>query len=249
VKTQIRINLITQQLENTSTRRLRKVLITIRIGGSVIASPVEPQLVEQYIELLKKLKGEGHQILTVVGGGALARQFIDAGKQLGLDQQAQDKLAIHVSQLYALIFTLKLDKHGTNIVPKTISSALAAMREDKLVVMGGLKPGMTTDTVAALLAQKAKAQLLIKATDQNGIFTEDPKTHRDAKKLDRTTFQDLTKRLKYDRHKAGIHQILDPTAIKILQKTNTKTVVVNGYDPRNVHDAIQGKQVGTTITE
>lgn len=225
------------------------MLVTIRIGGSIIASPTNPQLIEQYVKLLVRLKEQGHRILTVVGGGALARQFINAGEQLGLDQQAQDKLAIHVSQLYALIFTLKLGQHGTKIVPKTLGNALEAMGQDKIVVMGGLKPGMTTDTVAALLAQKAKAQLLVKATDQDGIFTKDPRIHRDAKKLDTTTFQDLTRLLTHTRHEAGIHQILDPTAIKILQETNTRTVIVNGYDPQNIQHAIQGKPIGTTITE
>jgi uridylate kinase len=225
------------------------MVVIIRIGGSVIASPTDPQLIEQYVRLLIKLKEKGHQILAVVGGGALARQFITAGKQLGLDQPAQDKLAIHVSQLYALIFTLKLDKHGTKLVPRTISNAIEAMRRDEIVVMGGLQPGMTTDTVAALLAQKTKAQLLIKATDQNGIFTRDPKTHPDAKKLDRTTFQHLAKLLEHDRHEAGIHQILDPTAMKILQETGTRTIIVNGNNPQNIQFAIQGKQVGTTVTE
>ncbi|MCK4933820.1 UMP kinase, partial [Candidatus Bathyarchaeota archaeon] len=114
---------------------------------------------------------------------------------------------------------------------------------------GGLKPGMTTDTVAALVAQKVGAQLLVKATDQEGIYTKDPRKHRDAKKLDTITFKDLALLLSQNRHKAGIHQILDPIAIRILQEAKIKTVIVDGFNPENIQLAIEGAEIGTTITE
>ncbi len=225
------------------------MLVVIRIGGSVIASPVNPQLIQQYITLLKQLRKEGHEIVTVVGGGALAREFIRTGNKLGLNEQGQDKLAINVSRLYALLIALKLGKDGTGTVPTSISEAVKALERGKVVVMGGLKPGMTTDTVAAYIAQKTKANLLIKASDQEGIYTEDPRRHKDAKKLDRITFKDLARLLEQDRHKAGIHQILDPVAVKTLKDRGIRTVVVNGNDHKNLRRAIDGEEVGTVITE
>jgi uridylate kinase len=221
--------------------------VVIRIGGSVIASPTNPKLIDQYIKLLRKLRKDGHEVITVVGGGALARELIKTGSQLGLDERAQDWLAIHVSRLYALLFALKLGRNGTKIVPTSTTEALEALSKGKIVVMGGLKPGITTDTVAAYAAQRARAQLLVKATDQDGIYTRDPKKHEDARKLDTLTFKDLAQLLEHDHHKAGIHQILDPVAIKILQKTNTKTIIVNGHNPQNVQHAIEGKKIGTTV--
>ncbi|MFQ6068356.1 MAG: UMP kinase [Candidatus Bathyarchaeia archaeon] len=225
------------------------MLIVLRIGGSIIASPTNPKLINQYIKLLKKLKKNDYQIITIVGGGALAREFIKVGSQLNLSEEAQDWLAIHISRLYALLFALKLGKNGTRNIPTSISKAVRALKKGKIVVMGGLKPGMTTDTVAAYIAQKTKAQLLVKATDQDGIYNKDPRKYEDAEKLDKITFNDLTWLLEQDRHKAGIHQILDPVAVKILQKTNIRTIIVNGYSPRNIQHAIEGKKVGTTITE
>jgi len=130
-------------------------------------------------------------------------------------------------------------------VPTSLSKAVEALREGRIVVMGGLKPGMTTDTVAAYVAKEAKAQLLVKATDQDGIYTKDPRKH----KLDNLTYKDLTQLFEQNRHKAGIHQIIDPVAVKILQKINIKTVVVNGYDPQNIRQAVEGKKIGTMITE
>ena len=225
------------------------MLVVIRIGGSVIASPTNLQLITKYAKLLKKLRKDGHRILTVVGGGTLARQLIKIGNELDLSEEAQDWLAIHVSRLYALLFTLKLDKNGKKGIPTSVSEAVKALNKNGIVVMGGLEPGMTTDTVAAQLAQRTKAQLLVKVTDQEGIFDRDPRKHEDARKLDKLTYNSLTKLLEHNRHKAGIHQILDPTAVKILQKTHVKTIVVNGYRPQNIQKAIEGGRVGTVITE
>lgn len=223
------------------------MLIVIRLGGSVIASPTNSKLVDQYSKLLKKLRRNGHEIITVVGGGALAREFIKTGNQLGLSEEAQDLLALHVSRLYALLITLKLVENGVDTVPISISDAVKTLRKDRVVVMGGLKPGMTTDTVAANIAQEAKAQLLVKATDQDGIYNKDPRKHKNAKKLNEITFDDLTQLFEQHCHKAGIHQILDPVAVKILKRINIKTVIVNGYDPTNIQRAIEGKKIGTII--
>lgn len=225
------------------------MLIVIRVGGSIIASPINPRLMNQYVELFKRLRRNGYKILTVVGGGTLAREFIETASQLGLNEEAQDWLAIHISRLYALLFKLKLGRNGIEDVPSSIIEAVEALKKDKIVVMGGLKPGMTTDTVAAYIARETKAQLLVKATDQDGIYTKDPRKHKDAKKLDKTTYRNLTQLFEQDRHKAGIHQILDPVAVKILQKTNIKTVIVNGYNSKNIQYAIEGKEIGTMIME
>ncbi len=225
------------------------MLVIIRIGGSVIASPANPPLIAEYTRLLEKLRKDGHKIAAVVGGGALARQLIKTGEELDLSEEAQDWLAIHVSRLHALIITLRLKIDDVGSVPTSINKAVKALNKDGIVVMGGLRPGMTTDTVAAQLAQRTKAKLLVKATDQEGIYDKDPRKYKDAKKLDRLTYSNLAKLFELNRHKAGIHQILDPMALKILKETKVKTVIVNGDYPENIQKAIKGRKVGTLITE
>lgn len=222
--------------------------IVLRLGGSVIASPVNPKLIDQYAKLLTTIKDLGHKVIAVVGGGALAREFIAIGNEIGLGQEQQDWLAIQVSRLYALLFTLRLGKDRMKI-STSIGDAVRALREDDIVVMGGLAPGMTTDAVAARTASEIKAELLVKATDQDGIYDKDPAIHKDARKLDRTTFSELKELLEKRSHEAGLHQVLDPIAIDILQNVTIKAIVVNGFDPENVIHAIEGKDVGTTITQ
>jgi uridylate kinase len=221
--------------------------IVLRIGGSVFASPIKPDLVNKYAALLKKLVKSGHVVAVVVGGGALAREFIGVAKSLGLREAAQDEVAISVSRIYAQLFLNTLGEIGYDTVPTTIDDAVECLDGGKIVVMGGLKPGMTTDTVAALIAEKVKADLLIKASDQEGIYDKDPRKHSDAVKLDRIKLENLSRVCTEDQHKAGIHQIIDPEAVKVLKRSRIKVVVVMGFKPENVLKAIEGKKVGTFI--
>jgi uridylate kinase len=221
--------------------------VVLRIGGSVVASPINPSLLCEYADLLKDLKRQGHDIAVVVGGGTLAREFIEAAKEMGLPEDAQDEVAISISRVFAQLLLTKLGKSGCINVPLTIEQAANRLREGKIVVMGGLKPGMTTDTVAALLAENLVADLLVKGTDQEGVYDKDPRTHANAVKIDHLSFKDLSGVFVQDKHKAGIHQIIDPEAVKVLRRKHVKVVVVNGFKPRNVLMAVEGKSVGTLI--
>jgi len=221
--------------------------IVLRIGGSVIASPINSGLITQYAALLKDLRRQGHEVAVVVGGGALAREFIRVAKQMKLQEEAQDRVAISVSRLFAQLFIEELGDMGCGAVPQTIEDAAECLSKGKVAVMGGLKPGMTTDTVAALIVKKVKADLLVKASDQEGVYNKDPKKHSDAAKFDHLTFKTLAQVFTKDKHEAGIHQILDPEALRVLQRGKVKVVVVNGFNPENVLMAVDGKRVGTLI--
>ena len=221
--------------------------LVLRIGGSVVASPINTELISKYAELLKTLKEQGHAVAVVVGGGTLAREFITIAKKLGLNEQAQDEIAISVSRVFAQLFLKKVGAMGCKAVPLTVDEAADCLNKGKISVMGGLKPGMTTDTVAALIAERVNADLLVKATDQDGIYNKDPKKHRDAVKLDHLSFDDLSTVFSESRHKAGIHQIIDPEAVKILKRKRVRLVVVNGFKPENILAAVKGEKIGTVV--
>ena len=221
--------------------------LVLRIGGSVIASPVNPALISRYVELLKNLKKQGHVVAAVVGGGAPAREFIRIAKELRLDEKIQDDIAISVSRIFAQLFLKKLGELGCDSVPLTIEDAARCLDDGKIAVMGGLRPGMTTDTVAALLAERVKAELYVKATDQEGIYDKDPRKHADAVKLERVHFKDLLSIFTLNKHEAGLHQILDSEAVKILEKNRVKVIVLNGFKPENVLTAVKGEKIGTLV--
>ncbi len=221
--------------------------VVVRVGGSVVGSPLNAPLIGRYVDLLKDLKLQGHEVVAVVGGGSLARDFIGVAAGLGLEEAQRDWAAIHVSRLFAQLFVLGLGEAGCGCVPVSLDDAEACLADGKVVVSGGLRPGMTTDAVAALIGERVDADLLVKGSNVDGIFTKDPKKFSDAKKLDKLRFDDLSRLFEANRHRAGINQVIDPEAVKILQRCRLKTVVVNGYDSENVLSAVNGKMVGTVI--
>lgn len=220
--------------------------IVLRIGGSVVASPINTELINKYASLLTTLKTQGHEVAVVTGGGQMAREFIQIAKNLGLAMQAQDEVAISVSRLFAQLFSKKLGDLACNVAV-SLDEAAACLDAGKIAVMGGLRPGITTDAVAAMVAEHVKADLLLKGTDQDGIYTKDPRKFADAVKLDCMKFEDLQGVLSETVHTAGIHQIIDPEAAKILKRKHVKLMVVNGFKPENVLAAVNGEKVGTIV--
>lgn len=221
--------------------------LVIRIGGSVVASPINTELIAKYVDIVKTIKRNGHEIAVILGGGALAREFIFLAQNLGLKMTDQDEIAISCSRLFAQLFLKKLGEAGCNKVAVTLDEAAECLSEGKITVMGGLRPGITTDTVATLVAERINAKLLIKGTDQNGVYDKDPRKHPNAVKLDRLSLKELSEIFEYNKHKAGIHQIIDPEAIKILKRNQLKLIVVNGFKPENILAALEGENVGTII--
>ncbi|MGQ9718769.1 MAG: UMP kinase [Nitrososphaerales archaeon] len=220
--------------------------IVLRIGGSIIGSPPDPHIIELYAEQISRLKKGRHNLVIVVGGGPLSRQYIETADALGLKDEDKDELAILASRLNAKLLAKRLKGIAPDVIPSTIGELTRLLRVSSVTVMGGLKPGMTTDSVAAIVAKAIKANLYIKATDQEGVYTKDPKMYPEAKKIDRLTFEELSKMSK-DKHRPGIHSILEPRAIRLLRDSGIKVIILNGSKPESVTLAVRGKKIGTRV--
>lgn len=216
----------------------------LRIGGSVLGSPPSAKVVDGYAKVVSDLNYEGHSIGVVVGGGPVSREYIKSAAQMGLSSYQQDTIAIHASRLNARLVAMKLG--GVSSVPTSIDGMLQRLARNRVAVMGGLRPGITTDTVAAVVAQRWHADLLVKASDQNGIYNEDPRHNKKAKKLDHITYEKMKEILGGD-HRPGIHSIVDPVAVDQLLQSKVKLVVLNGADPRGVAKAVRGEKIGTLV--
>lgn len=221
--------------------------IVIRLGGSVVASPLDPQRIVEYAEVLERLRLRGHELIVVVGGGTFARRLIDLSKRMGLGEDERDQVAIQASRVVAQILAGALGDAALRQIPETVEEAATLVCANRIVVMGGQQPGMTTDTVAALAAVRTHADLLVKATDQDGVYSKDPRRYADAVKLTRIPFGELRQYMQQTVHQVGMHQILDPTSASVLVEAKTRTVVVNGLRPQNIELAVEGESIGTVI--
>jgi uridylate kinase len=227
--------------------RVTQLKVIVRVGGSVVGSPLNASLIGKYVDLLKSLKQQGHEVVAVVGGGSLAREFIKVAADLGLEEAQKDWAAIHVSRLFAQLFVLGLGDLGCGKVPVSLDEAEECLSSGKIVVLGGSRPGMTTDSVAALVGERVNADLLVKGSNIDGIYNKDPRKYFSAKKLDLVKFEDLGKIFEANSHRAGINQVIDPEAVKILSRCRLRTIVVDGYKSQNVLDAVNGKKIGTVV--
>jgi uridylate kinase len=221
--------------------------LVIKIGGSVIASPLESELILQYSSILRTLKEDGHQIVVIVGGGRVAREFILIADKMGLSDTDKDEIAILVSRLNAQLLARSLHELSSKDIPSSTEQVKRLLDAGKIVVMGGLKPGITTDTVAAMVLESINSKILVKATDQDGIYDMDPKKFPNAKKLDRLTYDDLHSIVSQEGYKPGMHEILDSRSIQILERQKAKVMVINGIKPENLLLATKGVKIGTIV--
>lgn len=219
----------------------------IRIGGSIIASPIDPNMLTAYSSTIRKLLRIGYKPVVVVGGGNFARNLIDIASRLGLTDYDKDEIAIEASRVVALLFSKCLKDLTKGVIARSLEEAEMIFNSGLLTVMGGLKPGMTTDSVAILLARRLKADTIIKASKVDGIYNRDPNIYRDAVKLPRIKISDLRSIFSDAEHRAGISQVIDPEACRLLLETPLKFIVVSGLNPENIVKALEGYDIGSIV--
>jgi uridylate kinase len=113
--------------------------------------------------------------------------------------------------------------------------------------MGGLTPGHSTNAVAAIAAETIVADLFINATDVDGVYTTDPSKDPKAKKLDEVTLERLNEILSKTDISAGEYDLMDPLALRIIQRSKIPTVILDGRAPSNVLKALQNERTGTRV--
>ncbi len=187
---------------------------------------------------------EGRRLVAVTGGGKMARLYIELGRKLGASEAELDEVGIEVTRLNARLLITSLSGIAHPVVPRTLDDVLLAHTTSRIVVTGGFQPGHSTNAVAALIAEGLKADLLINATDVDGIYDKDPKLYRDAKKYSVVRVQDLENMILSYESYAGTYELMDITALKIVARSKIPTIITK-YT--NILDATRGEDVGTKV--
>ena len=212
----------------------------MRIGGSVlIPAEIDRQVLHTLVREIDRLKKD-HDVFIVVGGGRTARKYIEAAREYSGKEASLDLLGILSSRLNALLLATCLKD------AELVENFHEVIHAKKLPVLGGTTPGQTTDTVAALLAELVRADLLVKVTDVDGVYTADPKKDATAKKIAKLSFKNLEK-LCDKEFKAGISSVIDPVAAEIISKNRLKVVVIGKEDMEDLVSVIKGNHSGTVI--
>lgn len=218
----------------------------IKLGGFAFPDGGGSPLVKDYVSLFRELVGEFH-IVVVTGGGRVARTYIKAAREMHVPESLCDEIGILVSRLNARLLVDGLGEYAFPEIPVSIGELKHYFASGKIVAMGGLTPGHSTNAVAAIAAETIGAELFVNATDVDGVYTSDPNKDSKAKKLDEVGVSQLTQILSKGEITAGAYDLMDPLALRILDRSKISTVILDGRTPTNVSRALRNEKVGTRV--
>ena len=222
--------------------------IAVKLGGFSFPLELDVEEIKKYGGLFSELKRKGNQLIVVTGGGQNARKYIEAARKLGASEAICDQIGILVTRLNARLLITSMGDDAYPKVPETIEDLRLYFESGKVIVMGGLQPGHSTNAVTALAAESIGASVLVNLTNVDGVYTADPKKDPKAKKFDEISTDKLLSLISGEEMTAGSYELLDPVSVRIIERSHIPTWIVSGEDPENILKILKGKHVGTKIT-
>ncbi len=222
--------------------------IVLSLGGSILVPGLDSPNIKPYISVLSQIARK-HRLFVVVGGGGEARRYISLARSLGVDEASSDELGILVTRLNATLLIQALGDEAWPQVAESHTQALAASVSGRIVVMGGVTPGQTTDAVAAVLAERSGASVFFNLTSVDGIYSADPKTDSSACRYDTITPDELLAIVAPQHASAGMNTVMDIVAVKMVQRCGIPLIVLDGRDPQDLLKAVEtGICRGTVVS-
>ena len=211
---------------------------------------IDPAVATQIARDVAEIQGMGVETAIVIGGGNIFRGV--AASARGMDRATADYMGMLATVINALALQDALEQQGvtTRVVtaiemravaePFIRRRAIRHLEKGRVVVFGGGtgNPYFSTDTAAALRAMEIKAEVILKGTKVDGIYTADPMLHPDATRYDEISYlQVLEQGLK----------VMDATAISLCMDNKLPIVVFNLRTPGNIKRAISGEPIGSLV--
>ena len=213
---------------------------------------IAPEMLEQYGRDIKNVVEQGVEVAIVIGGGNIFRGLSGAAK--GMDRVQGDYMGMLATIINSMALQSELEKQGLKTellgglaiepICKEMSRrrAIEAMQQGRVVIIGGGtgNPFFTTDTASTLRAIEIKADVILKGTRVDGVYTADPEKDPTATKFNTLTFQEaLNKKLK----------VMDLTAFALCEENNLPIYVFDMNQPGNLLKVVQGVAIGTEIVK
>lgn len=231
----------------------RRVLL--KVSGEALAGDqtqnIDPKITMAIAREVASVTRLGIEVAIVVGGGNIFRGASWAGSS-GLDRSSADYIGMLATVMNAIFLQATMESIG---IPTRVQTAFRMsevaepyirrravrhLEKGRVVIFaaGTGNPFFTTDTAAALRSAEINAEVVLKATNVDGVYDDDPRRNPNARLLDTLTYQDvISKEL----------TVMDLTAITLCQENNIPVVVFNLNKPGYISKAIRGESVGTFI--
>ncbi len=226
--------------------------IIISVGGSLIVpnGGINTQFLTKLNDFIREelAQHQNRQFFLVIGGGATARTYRDAGAEVighQLTRDDLDWLGIHATRLNAqLIRTIFRDVAHPYIIK---NYDIIRKAPERIVVAAGWKPGWSTDYCAVLIGEDYGVKTILNLSNIDQVYDKDPKKYEDARPIDKISWEDFRK-IVGDEWVPGMNAPFDPIAAKKAQELGVKVAVLNGNNFENIKNFFSGAQfVGTVI--
>jgi len=229
--------------------------ILLKLSGEALQNKekglsIDPDVLATIGRQFNELIAEGAEIAVVVGGGNIFRGL--AGEKGGTDRTTGDFMGMLATVINAMALQSALENVGieTRVMtairmpavaePFIRRKAMSHLKKGRVVIFGAGtgNPYFTTDSAAALRASEINADMLMKATKVDGIYTADPMKDKDATRFENITYADaLNKQLK----------IMDAAAFSLCMENDIPIVVFNFFNEGEILRAFRGEDVGTRV--
>ena len=229
--------------------------ILLKLSGESLAGEskqgIDTERLSQYAEQVKAIAQRGVQIGIVIGGGNIFRGL--SGAQRGFDRVKGDHMGMLATVINALALQSALEAIGqpvrvlTSIRMEPVgdfyspAKAIRLLEKGNVVILAGGTgaPYFTTDTGSSLRALEIKADVMLKGTRVDGIYTADPEKDPKATKFDEITYDEVIRR--------GL-KVMDLTATAMAKENGLPIYVVNMDKEGNLARVIDGEKIGTLVT-
>jgi len=229
--------------------------ILLKLSGEALMGSLEygidPQRLSEYANEIKETVAQGIQVAIVIGGGNIFRGV--AGASNGMDRVQGDHMGMLATVINGLALQSALENNGVatrlqsaikiNEVaePFIRRRALRHLEKGRVVIFGGGtgNPYFTTDSAAVLRAIEIKADVILKGTRVDGIYSSDPEKDASACKYNDISFDDVLKK--------GL-KVMDTTAFTLSQENELPIIVFDMNKKGNLKKIISGEPIGTTVS-
>ena len=229
--------------------------ILLKLSGEVLAGSrkygIDPLVANKIAKIIKKVKKTNIELAIVIGGGNIFRGISVSAK--GMDRVAADYLGMLAAVMNSVSLQSELEKMNcdTRVMSALSITQLAEpyirrratrhLEKGRVVICAGGtgNPYFTTDTAAVLRAIEINADIIIKGTKVDGVYTADPFIDKSAKKYNSISYKEvIDKELK----------VMDLTAITLCKENNLPIGVLRIINENSLIDFLDGKNIGTTIS-
>jgi len=228
--------------------------ILLKLSGEALMGDrqygIDPKRIAEYAQEIKKVVAKGIEVAIVIGGGNIFRGV--AGASNGMDRVQADYMGMLATAINGLALQSALEDADvqtrllTAIKMEQVAEpfikrrAVRHLEKGRVVIFGGGtgNPYFTTDTAAVLRAIEVSAEVILKGTRVDGVYTSDPEKNADATKFENITFKDVMNK--------GL-KVMDMTAFTLSEENKLPIIVFDMNKQGNLLKVLSGENIGTKV--